>query len=301
MRQTINETAGDIVFMFGGELSRAAQILLAQLPYILAADDRRVLLHPLPLFNNSIGAHDIILMRGAKSVSELLDGAGDVVRAMYVAGSFLPEHLRGREGALSRLDFLVVQELFETETTGFADVVLPAASFAESDGTFTNNDGFVQRVRQSIPPVHQSRQDWMITSLLAKELGVDFDYQMSASKIFLELAANVPAYAGLRYALLKDESKPLQARHALAAERDLARELDGVRLGVESLSETAEKLTGTPPVGHELFKPGTLTGKVPQFPLLAAGNPMPPTVAISPLYQITIDSTLRPREAVAGD
>jgi len=67
----------------------------------------------------------------------------------------------------------VVQELFETETTEFADVVLPAASFAEVDGTYTNNDGFVQRVRQSIPPVHLSRADWVITSQLAGEMGAD--------------------------------------------------------------------------------------------------------------------------------
>jgi predicted molibdopterin-dependent oxidoreductase YjgC len=51
-------------------------------------------------------------------------------------------------GYLSRKEFIVVQELFETETTDFADVVLPAASFAEVDGTYTNNTGFVQRVRQ---------------------------------------------------------------------------------------------------------------------------------------------------------
>jgi hypothetical protein len=58
----------------------------------------------------------------------------------------------------------------------------------------------------------------------------------------------------------------------------------------------------TPPVGHELFKPGELTGKVPQFHLLAAGNPKPPDVLISPLYQITIDAGLRRTdEAVAGD
>ncbi len=302
MRKTINETEGDIIFMFGGELSTAAQKILGQLPYIFAAANRRVLLHPLPLYNNSIGAHDILLARGARSVSEMLDGAGDAVRALYVAGSFLPEHLRGREDALSKLDFLVVQELFETDTTAHADVVLPAASFAEVDGTYTNNDGFVQRVRQSIPPVHQSKQDWMITSMLAKELGVNFNYQMSASSVFKEIAENVPAYEGLRYALLKDESKPVQAKHALAEQRDITKDLEGVRLGVESLSETAEKLVGTPEVGHELFKPGTLTGKVPQFPLLAAGNPEPPSVAISPLYQITIDSSLRPRaEAAIGD
>jgi NADH-quinone oxidoreductase subunit G len=301
MRKTVSEAEGDLIFVFGGELSRAAQAVLAQFPYVFAAASRRVLLHPLPLYNNSIGAHDIMLMRGAKTASEMLDGAGETVRAMYVAGSFLPEQMRGREEALGKLDFLVVQELFETETTRFADVVLPAASFAESDGTFTNNDGFVQRVRQSIPPVHQAKQDWMITSMLAKELGVDFDFQMSASRVFEEIARNVPAYEGLRYALLKNEAKPLQAKHRQAEQRDITKELDGVRLGVESLSETTEKLVGTPEVGHELFKPGTLTGKVPQFPLLAAGNPEPPTVAISPLYQITLDSALRRAEPVAGD
>jgi NADH-quinone oxidoreductase subunit G len=301
MRRTISETTGDLIFMFGGELSQAAQAIIAQLPYIFAAEGRRVLLHPLPLYNNSIGAHDMMLTRGAKNVGEMLDAAGDGVRALYVAGSFLPEHLHSREDALGKLDFLVVQELFETATTDFADVVLPAASFAESEGTFTNNDGFVQRVRPSIPPVHQSKQDWMITSALAKELGVDFGYQMSASKVFEEIAREVPAYEGLRYALLKDESKPVQATHKQAEQRDIAKELDGVRLGVESLSETAEKIMGTPEVGHELFKPGTLTGKVPQFHLLAAGNPEPPTVAISPLYQITVDSSVRRTEAVAGD
>ncbi|HEY0407872.1 MAG TPA: molybdopterin-dependent oxidoreductase, partial [Pyrinomonadaceae bacterium] len=100
MRRTINETEGDLLFMFGGELSTAAQRVVAQLPYTFAAENRRVLLHPLPLYNNSIGAHDIISARGAKSTSDLLDAAGDAVRALYVAGSFLPEHFRGREDAL---------------------------------------------------------------------------------------------------------------------------------------------------------------------------------------------------------
>ncbi len=97
----------------------------------------------------------------------MLDDAGDEIRAIYIAGSFLPQQLTGREVSLGKLDFLVVQELFETDTTAFADVVLPAASFAEVDGTFTNNDGFVQRVRQSIPPVNQAMADWIITARLA--------------------------------------------------------------------------------------------------------------------------------------
>lgn len=301
LRRTLTSTDGDVIVMFGSELSQAGQAIVAQLSYSLAAEGRRVLLHPLPLYNNSIGAHDMGLMRGGKSASQILEEAGGTVRAMYIAGSFLPEHLPGREDALSKLDFLVVQELFETETTSHADVVFPAASFAETDGTFTNNDGLVQRVRQSIPPVHQSKQDWMITAQLAAALDVDFGFQMSASNVFKEIAARIPAYQGLRYPLLKDEAKPVQVKHTIAERRELTKEADGLRLGVEGMSETAEKIASTPKVGHELFKPGTLTGKVPQFPLLAAGNPEPPSFAISPLYQITIDDSLRRVEAVSGD
>ena len=300
LRETLSATKGDVVIMFGGELSQAGQAIIAQLPFALNSEERRVLLHPLPIYNNSIGVHDMGLMNSGKSASQILGAAGETIRAMYVAGSFLPEHFHGREDALSKLDFLVVQELFETETTHYADVVLPAASFAETDGTFTNNDGFVQRVRQSIPPVHQAKQDWIITAQIAKALEVDFGFQMSASNVFKEIAAKIPAYNGLRYPLLKDETKPVQVKHPLAERRDLTNVADGLRLGVEGMNETAAKITGTPEVGHELFKPGTLTGKVPQFPLLAAGNPEPPSLAISPLYQITIDSSLRP-EAVAGD
>ena len=298
LRRTINETQGDVVVMFGGELSADAQSVVAQLPYVFAGEGRRILLHPLPLFNNSIGAQDMGMNSG-KNVSQLLNDAGGAVHAMYLAGSFLPAHLRNDEQALGKLDFLVVQELFETETTTFADVVFPAASFAEIDGTFTNNDGFVQRVRKSIEPVHQSKPDWIITAQLAKELGRDFGFEMSASAVFREIAKRIAAYANLRYPLLKDESKPVQVKHAIAPRRDLSNKIETVRRAVEHFAETASKTEGTPPVGHELFKLGTLTDKVPQFHLLAAGNPKPETFRISPLYQITIDEDLKREPAVA--
>jgi NADH-quinone oxidoreductase subunit G len=300
-RQTISDTAGDLIIMFAGELSAAAQAVVAQLPHSIASENCRVLLHPLPLFNNSVGAHDTGMMSGALSLTQLLDATGEPIRALYVAGSFLREHLRGREEALGRLDFLVVQELFETETTACADVVLPATSFAETNGTFTNNDGFVQRVRQAIAPVHQSRADWMIVDELARELGVEFGYQKSAGAVFRELADRVPAYADLRYPLLKDESQPVQVKHAIAPQRDLAGEIATIRQTVEALDEAAPKIAGTPAVGHELFKIGVLTDKVPQFHLLAAGNPKPETLRISPVYQITIDENLRREATVAGD
>jgi len=300
LRQTISDTSGDLVVMFGRELSAEAQAVVAQLPRYLAREGRRVLLHPLPLFNNSIGAHLIGLMNGPMTASQLLDASGTSIKAMYVAGSFLPEQLRGREESLERLDFLVVQELFETDTTAFADVVLPAASFAEVDGTFTNNDGFVQRVRQSIPLLHESKPDWLITAQLAKELGVDFGFEMSASAVFRELASQVSSFKDLRYPLLKDEANPVQVKLGLVEKLDLSAQLDALAKKLAVMDETKAKINTTPDVGHELFKIGTLTDKVPQFHLLASGNPRPDTVRISPLYQITVDARLR-EEAVAGD
>jgi anaerobic selenocysteine-containing dehydrogenase len=239
-------------------------------------------------------------MSGGMNPLEVLDAAGSEVRAMYVAGGFLPAHLEGRADALSRLDLLVVQELFLTETALSADVIFPAASFAEVDGTFTNSGGLVQRVRQSIPPAHQSKPDWAITSQLAAALGTDLGFQMSSSNIFLEIARDVPGYEGLRYPLLKDETEPVQVKHALAGRGDATALIGALRESVTSLGESAEMINETPPVGHELFKLGVLTSKVPQFHLLAAGNPEPESVLISPLYQITLDPSLR-REAVAGD
>lgn len=300
LRQATMEAEGDLVIMFGGELSAEAHAMVAQLPYSLAGEGRRVLLHPLPLFNNSMGGHDMGLANGAMTVTQMLDAAGDSIRALYVAGSLLNEHLEGREEQLSKLDFLVVQELFETNTTAFADVVLPAASFAEVDGTFTNNDGIVQRVRQSIPPVNSSKPDWMIITQLAEELGVDFGYEMSTAAIFREVADRIPGYAGLRYPALKDESKPVQVKHAIAAQQDLSAALNTLRARIENLPDEGEKNFITPDVGHELFKIGTLTDKTAQFHLLAQGNPRPETVLVSPLYQISIDAGLRREPAMAG-
>jgi NADH-quinone oxidoreductase subunit G len=293
-RQLIEETAGDVVVLFGGELSGAAQAVLAQLPAAFGErEGRRFLLHPLPIYNNSVGVQDIGMMAGRLDAAQMLAACGETIHALYVAGSFLPQHLAGREDALAKLDFLVVQELFETETTKHADVVLPAASFAETDGTYTNNAGQVQRVRQSIPPVHQSRPDWMITDMIARALGTEFDYQLSASRVFQDIARSVAAYEGIRYPALKDESNPVQAKHTVAASADVASQMLTLHRRVESFIETGDKAQATPPIGHELFKPGTLTKRTPQFLLLDAGNPKPPTVLVSPLYQLTVDPNLR--------
>ena len=286
-RQMIENTTGDVVVIFTDALSAAAQTVLTQIGNVLGGEGRRILLHPLARFNNSVGACH---MRMNTNVSpfEMLDMAGDTIKAMYVAGGFLPEHLAGREDALSKLDFLVVQELFENETTAAADVVLPAASYAEVDGTFTNNSSQVQRVRQSIPPLHQSKADWMIVAQLAKELGLDWGYELSASAVFREIGEQIPAYSGMRYPLLKDESKPVQAKHAPVQDVDFREAVASLRNRVDAFANLGEKSNVTPKVGTELFRLGRLTEKVPQFELLANGNPRPETTAVSPLYQITV-------------
>jgi NADH-quinone oxidoreductase subunit G len=284
LRQLINGTIGDVVVMFGGELGPDAQALVAQFPVTLAGEGRRILLHPLPLYNNSVGAYDMG-MDGSVSWNE--------VKALYVAGSLLPEQLND---GLSQLDFLVVQELFETETTKLADVVLPAASYAEQDGTFTNNDGFVQRVRQSIQPLNQAKPDWIITAQLAAELGMDFGYQASASAVFREIGEQVSAYSGMRYPLLKDETRPVQVKHAISEGANSAAAIESLRARVEAFADSGEKDHAIRKVGHKLFQIGTLTDKVPQFHLLASGNPRPDTTRVSPLYQITVDG--REKETV---
>ncbi len=189
--------------------------------------------------------------------------------------------------------------MFETETTDFADVILPAASFAEVDGTYTNNSGFVQRVRQAIDPIHQAKTDWMITSLIAREMGTEFGYNFSASAVFKNIADNVTAYEGLRYPALKDETQPVQVNHAISKDNDVSNEIEALKKAVDEMPGDAEKINETPKVGHTLFKIGTMTGKTPQFHLLASGNPKPESLQVSPLAQFNLDGTPKEKETEA--
>ncbi len=280
-RKTISETEGDTVVMFGGDLSAEAQKVLASSAGGFVGNGR-VLLHPLPLYNNSVGAND--MMAGKKSVEEVLKNS----KAVLIGGSLQEETVNLLDGK----DFVVVQELFETATTDYADVVLPAASFAEIDGTYTNNAGNVQRVRQAIEPVNQARPDWVITNFIAREMGADFGYNFSATMVFKAIADSVPAYAGLRYPMLKDESNPVQAKYTVAAKKDLSKETETLKSNVEKLSDS-NKITETPRVGHKLHRLTTLTSKTRQFHLLAHGNPKPENLLVSPLAQFNPDGTPR--------
>ena len=105
--------------------------------------------------------------------------------------------------AIAGLDFVVVQDIFLSETAQLAHVILPAASFAEKDGTFTNTERRVQRVRKAVPPVGQAKADWEIVCEIAKKMGKSgFDYT-GPSQIWDEAAALTPSYSGISYARLE--------------------------------------------------------------------------------------------------
>ena len=102
-----------------------------------------------------------------------------------------------REG-LENLDFLVVQDIFLTETAELADVVLPGVSFAEKEGTFTNTERKIQRVRKAVSSPGEAREDWKIISNLAGRMGYPMEYA-DARAIMEEIAQVTPSYCGINY------------------------------------------------------------------------------------------------------
>ncbi len=131
-----------------------------------------------------------------------LEQAGEQIRAMFIDGENTVvtdpdrEHC---ERALESLDFLVVCDLFMTETAEFADVVFPATGFGETDGTQTNTERRVQRMRKAVPPPGEAKPDWWIISRLAQRMNFKgFDYS-GADEVFNELCSLSGTYAGLNW------------------------------------------------------------------------------------------------------
>jgi formate dehydrogenase major subunit/formate dehydrogenase alpha subunit len=129
----------------------------------------------------------------------------DRIRAMYIKGE--NPLLSDPDGShicdcLEKMDFLVVQDIFLTETAQLADVVLPAATFAEKDGVFVNTERRVQRVRRALKPRGDSKPDWEIIQMLAQKCGFDCNYE-SAEQVFAEIAQLTPSYAGINYERLE--------------------------------------------------------------------------------------------------
>ena len=141
------------------------------------------------------------------TVVEMMKAAEEgKIRAMYIMGEnpmLSDPDLRHVEAALKRLDFLVVQDIFLTETAKLAHVVLPGVTFAEKDGTFTNTERRVQRIRQAINPIGEARPDWQIFCQLASRMGYEMDYQ-HPSQIMEEIAKLTPSYGGIYYDRLEN-------------------------------------------------------------------------------------------------
>ena len=140
---------------------------------------------------------------------EMMEAAKDGnLKALYIMGenpALSEPDSSNIEKALNDVDFLIVQDLFLTETALLADLVLPGASFAEKDGTFTNADRRVQRVRQVIKPIGDSKPDWQIIAELAQKMCMKgFNYSKS-EEIAKEIAALTPIYGGMLYNHLEEK------------------------------------------------------------------------------------------------
>ena len=131
------------------------------------------------------------------------------VRGMYMMGEnpFLSDpNINKVRKALAQLDFLVVQDIFLTETCEFADVILPATTMLEKDGTYTNTDRRVQLGRKVLTPPGQARQDWEIIQEMSNRIGLEMRYT-SPSEVFDEIASLTPSYGTLSHANLGASGK----------------------------------------------------------------------------------------------
>ena len=166
-------------------------------------------------FRKAWGNHDLPSEEGLVVTDMIKEISTGRVKAMYITGEnpLLSEpDLHHTEKAFKQLDFLVVQDIFMHETAEIADVVLPATSFAEKDGTFTNSERRVQRVRKLIEPIGESRPDWEIIcdlgQRISKNLGLELDKEFSynhPSEIWQEMASLTPIISGISYKRLDNE------------------------------------------------------------------------------------------------
>jgi formate dehydrogenase major subunit len=140
-------------------------------------------------------------------------------KALYVQGEDIAQsdpNTQHVEAALSALECLIVQDIFLNETAKYAHVLLPGASFLEKDGTFTNAERRINRVRRVMPPL-AGKADWEVTQELARALGYPMDYT-HPSEIMDEIARLTPSFAGVSYAKLDERGSlqwPCNAEHPL--------------------------------------------------------------------------------------
>jgi len=153
-------------------------------------------------FQEAWGVEDLPAEVGLAVTTAINAAADGELKGLYIMGENPmmsdPDQNHVREG-LEKLEFLVVQDIFHTPTSELADVILPAASYAEKDGTFTSTERRVQRVRKAIEPIGQSRADWEILCDVAERCGYEGMRYGSAGEIMDEIAAVTPIYGGVSF------------------------------------------------------------------------------------------------------
>ncbi len=174
-------------------------VLPDRLPGHAALDDRMASDLLGKLWGCSLPVHP------GKSYKQMLDAAGSEVKALYIMGANPASERPVWAENLDRLDFLVVQELFLTETAAKADVVLPAVSWAEQDGAFTNLERRVQRAPKALSnPQSKAAPDWMILDHLATYFDAQWGHA-SAQAVTAEITQAAPIYNGLTWEALGDQ------------------------------------------------------------------------------------------------
>jgi len=142
------------------------------------------------------------------TLMEIMAAAGSgKIKALYVMGEnplLSDPDLQHVKKELQKLDLMIAQDIFLTETAQMADVVLPACAFAEKEGTFTNTERRVQRVRKALEPPGEARADWEIICGISSRMGYPMTYA-SAQEIFEEIRTVTPSYAGITYDRLEKE------------------------------------------------------------------------------------------------
>ncbi|GAW28778.1 formate dehydrogenase [Carboxydocella sp. ULO1] len=142
------------------------------------------------------------------TLTEMMNAAArGEIAAMYIMGEnpmLADPDVNHVRKAMENLEFLLVQDIFLTETARLAHVVLPAVTFAEKEGTFTNTERRIQRVHQAINPPGEARPDWQIILELARRLGHDWHYPRGPEQIMEEIALVNPLYGGITYARLEE-------------------------------------------------------------------------------------------------
>jgi NADH-quinone oxidoreductase subunit G len=145
--------------------------------------------------NNTQGAWDMGLQPSGRPVADVLNGA----KALLIAATDpVGDGQPGAAQALELADFVIVQELFLTETALRADLVLPAQAFVEREGSYTSGERRVQRFNPAFPALDGTKADWQISAEIGRRAGLSLP-SASAAAVMLDIARNVPAYAGLNY------------------------------------------------------------------------------------------------------